>query len=439
MPRDGSGNYTLPGGINPVISGTTIDIAWANPTLGDVATALTDSLSRTGSGGMLVPFLNADGAIGTPGIAWVNEPSMGIYRPNANEMRFVTAGVDQFRSIVNPDNPVQVWVDTDSTWRTLLNIFNPYTIIGDWTWQGRLVTDDATTARAGFNIPTGVEPTVPVEGDMWKTGTQLFIFLNGVVQGLGNTTLVQLGAIDGESLRWDDTGGVWEPIDSIIFSESPPRVEVSRVARFETNVQFHTAGLSDYMWFTGFNTIFSIVGVGIVDQLTFSGWDFLELDGPTLKIFELAVPAGDELQYGQIWVQNTNPRPRLMYTDDLGNDGVVAIAGGKNQANVRINVSIDFNDNDEFADNLIAHYFDGGNDTLTLEDDSSVVQWPVFSTIQIIAPGSGVLTVVEGISTTLFLADGSDTVGGVTVTQGVCSITRQTADNYIIYGSGITP
>lgn len=42
-----------------------------------------------------------------------------------------------------------------------------------------LGTAAGTTALSSFNIPTGVAPTAPVEGDMWKTGTHLFIYLNG--------------------------------------------------------------------------------------------------------------------------------------------------------------------------------------------------------------------------------------------------------------------
>lgn len=42
-----------------------------------------------------------------------------------------------------------------------------------------LGTAAGTTALSSFNIPTGVAPTAPVEGDMWKTATHLFIYLNG--------------------------------------------------------------------------------------------------------------------------------------------------------------------------------------------------------------------------------------------------------------------
>ena len=47
MPRNGSGVYELPPG-NPVVTGTVIRSAWANDTMTDLGTALTQSLSRDG-------------------------------------------------------------------------------------------------------------------------------------------------------------------------------------------------------------------------------------------------------------------------------------------------------------------------------------------------------------------------------------------------------
>lgn len=48
MPRDASGNYTLPAG-NPVVPNTIIATNWANTTMQDIADALTNSLSVDGS------------------------------------------------------------------------------------------------------------------------------------------------------------------------------------------------------------------------------------------------------------------------------------------------------------------------------------------------------------------------------------------------------
>ena len=47
MSRNGTGTYSLPAG-NPVVTGTTIASSWANNTLADIATALTNSVAADG-------------------------------------------------------------------------------------------------------------------------------------------------------------------------------------------------------------------------------------------------------------------------------------------------------------------------------------------------------------------------------------------------------
>ena len=47
MSRNGSGTYSLPAG-NPVVTGTTISSSWANTTLTDIASALTNSVASDG-------------------------------------------------------------------------------------------------------------------------------------------------------------------------------------------------------------------------------------------------------------------------------------------------------------------------------------------------------------------------------------------------------
>ena len=47
MPRNGSGTYNLPGG-NPVVTQTLITSSWANTTMSDLATAISQSLSKDG-------------------------------------------------------------------------------------------------------------------------------------------------------------------------------------------------------------------------------------------------------------------------------------------------------------------------------------------------------------------------------------------------------
>jgi len=55
MPRNSQGLYTLPPG-NPVIPNTLIESTWANPTMDDIALALTGSLPRNGTAPMTGPL-----------------------------------------------------------------------------------------------------------------------------------------------------------------------------------------------------------------------------------------------------------------------------------------------------------------------------------------------------------------------------------------------
>lgn len=85
MPRDGSGNYTLPAG-NPVVTGTTVASAWANTTMADIAVQMNNVLTRDGLLGPLQPMKFPDGAIATPAMTYNSEPGLGWYRIGSSVM-----------------------------------------------------------------------------------------------------------------------------------------------------------------------------------------------------------------------------------------------------------------------------------------------------------------------------------------------------------------
>jgi hypothetical protein len=96
MPRNPSGDYSLPAG-NPVTTGTVISSAVQNSTMQDIATALTDSLSRSGKGGMLVPFQLQDGTIVAPALTFTTEPTTGLYHPGVSTYAVVVQGTPGFQ------------------------------------------------------------------------------------------------------------------------------------------------------------------------------------------------------------------------------------------------------------------------------------------------------------------------------------------------------
>ena len=120
MPRNGSGNYTLPVS-NPVISGTPIQSEWANSTMSDVALALTNSLSRQGQGGMLAPFRFANGDVFQPSASFTDDPTSGLYRAAPSDIRMSISGADVMRWRVPSLGPqINVLVGGVPTWANIL-------------------------------------------------------------------------------------------------------------------------------------------------------------------------------------------------------------------------------------------------------------------------------------------------------------------------------
>jgi hypothetical protein len=76
------------------VSATTISTTWANITLGDLATEISDSLSRSGKGGATAPIRTADGTVAAPAHAFTSEPASGLYKAGTGDVRLAVGGVD---------------------------------------------------------------------------------------------------------------------------------------------------------------------------------------------------------------------------------------------------------------------------------------------------------------------------------------------------------
>lgn len=95
MSRDSSGTYDLP--LPDVVAGDTIEASWANTTLTDLETEMTDSLSRSGKGGMTAALKLAAGTVSAPGVAFSSETNSGFYRAGAGDIRMALAGAEAWR------------------------------------------------------------------------------------------------------------------------------------------------------------------------------------------------------------------------------------------------------------------------------------------------------------------------------------------------------
>lgn len=94
MSRNAAGIYSLP--LPSVVPGTLITADWANTTLNDVATALTDSLDRLGRGGMVAPFKTVSGNASNPGYGFSALAGAGMYLSATASVNFCFAGGDLF-------------------------------------------------------------------------------------------------------------------------------------------------------------------------------------------------------------------------------------------------------------------------------------------------------------------------------------------------------
>lgn len=130
--RNPAGAYSLPPG-NPVVPGTTITATWANTTLADIGTEITNSLDRNGKGGMLASLRLANGTTSAPSIAWTSETNSGLYRAAAADLRFLVGGTQ-----------VQRWNSTGVTFPLDATVSGAATMTGSVTTQGGLTSTNST-------------------------------------------------------------------------------------------------------------------------------------------------------------------------------------------------------------------------------------------------------------------------------------------------------
>jgi hypothetical protein len=195
MPRNPSGDYSLPAG-NPVVSGTPISSATQNSTMTDVATALTDSLSRTGKGGMLVPFQLSDGTVVAPALTFTTEPTTGVYHPGVSQYAVAVESINGFTlNGANATFPTTAQFNfklqqlISGTGYDVLNVKGDFTaagsnaITGQWEFTynavsfkgpqivgkgGMLFNDGATQTSGAVRIVTAAPaPGSGKPGDIW--------------------------------------------------------------------------------------------------------------------------------------------------------------------------------------------------------------------------------------------------------------------------------
>lgn len=103
-----------------------------------------------------------------------------------------TAGTTTYASRVTGDASIRHLIKADgtqewgdgSTRDTNLYRASANLLKTDDSFQvvGQVKTNASTTTQAGVNLPHGVDPTIPVNGDLWTKTTGLFTRINGVTE-----------------------------------------------------------------------------------------------------------------------------------------------------------------------------------------------------------------------------------------------------------------
>lgn len=156
MSRNSSGTYSTPAG-QPVVSGTVISSATFNTLVSDLAAEVTDSLSRSGKGGMTAPLRTADGTVAAPAHSFTSETGTGWYRAGASNPALAVAGTKRLEAtstgVVATGTLQSTGAATlnSAVVSTTLGVTGKTTLTGDLEVQGASVaitTGDVTLSQA---------------------------------------------------------------------------------------------------------------------------------------------------------------------------------------------------------------------------------------------------------------------------------------------------
>lgn len=179
--RNTSGTMSLYTPGNPVTTGSAISSTWANNTLTDIASEITNSLDRNGRGSMSAALKLYAGTVSAPGLAFSSETSSGLYRAGAGDVRMSMGGT-----------AVQQWTATGvSLTSTALfrnsggfgYLHGPAAMASPTTANYSLLMDGS--ANTILNAPTGGAVSLRING----SSTPLFVDGSGTHIGSTGTAI----------------------------------------------------------------------------------------------------------------------------------------------------------------------------------------------------------------------------------------------------------
>ncbi len=189
MPRNGSGSASL--AEPPFVPNTPISSADMNANLDDIAEMLTDSLSRSGEGGMLA-VLELD----NDGFTYTTDPNTGMRRTAGDEQAIECGGVD-----VIEVTPTGATVNGDlEVTGDITNGGNPLVMVGEGKiWFG-------TVAPTNWLICNGATVLRATYPDLWTFAAAEIALSNSLFTNGNGTTTFTLPDLRGRVPAGDDGG-----------------------------------------------------------------------------------------------------------------------------------------------------------------------------------------------------------------------------------------
>lgn len=380
MSRNSSGTYSLPAG-NPVVTGTTITSTWANTTMSDLATAMTDSLSRSGLGSMLAGLELFDGTSSLPGLSWGTELTSGLYRAGASDYRWVNATTELLQLTtslvrISGTEPIIRINETDAAADNKL-------------WEIRVVGEDLQ-----FNVQNDA-----LGRATWATVTRTGATVDSIA--LASTTL----SVSGVATFSAAGSGVINA--GTIFSSARPSIRLS-----ETD-----AAANNQNWLIDPNG--EALNLYVVNDAGSTAIAFFTVERTGTTVDSIALAATTLSFTGNVSTPNTSE-------SEVGYKGIPDNSQSGNYELVLADAGTD-----------IVHPSGGGaGDTFTIPANASVA-FPVGTVISITNLDSNSISIAIT-SDTLTLA-GTTSTGTRTLAQnGVATIKKTSSTGWLIYGVALS-
>ena len=391
-PAEGDATYSMLGHLHDGIADANLVDKTAAETITGAYT-MTGGLTLT-TGNLVAGTINADFA------ALTATTYGGILEGNLVNLAAaeLITGLWNFNAEIDHFAPLLIWnagqTDNLRMAHTGTNFTFDFTGTADGIWTAaRMVMPASVAGRSGFNIPEGVNPTTPIDGDIWVTTTDIFARINGV----------------NESLKGGGGGAV-----TSVFGRTG--VVVALQADYDGFFLTPAEGDATYSMLGHLHD--GIADANLVDktaaEIITAIWDF---NATTLG-------TGD----------TTAARIKHHFAGlvDIGMN-LMPVGPGE-----------DANDVLE-AGHCGAAYLKDGTATITLTLEASAsVDFPVGGMCMIINAGtSGNISVTEGTGTTLFVLSGAskiDSAGTATIGPGgYATLWREATTIYYLMGAGVTP